>query len=114
MSRSAIYVWMDHDVWRYIVNGKGTASLHRGHQMFQKDDLHKLALPYHWWYYFDKNGEGQAIDFPIKIKAVIGWTQAHYMCLNKDSIVQAPRMPLEKLSISIVKKACNVQNLHEK
>jgi hypothetical protein len=101
---------MAQDIWRYIVHGKGIPSQHRGHQMLQKDDLNKLSLPNHWWYYLDKNGEGQAIDFPLKIKPVLGWTPAHYSVVNCN-IEPAPRVPLEKLCITIVKKSCNIQNL---
>lgn len=101
------------DIWRYVTFGKGLASEHRDHFLFQKDDLNKLKyLPENWWYQLNDDGEGTAVKFPIKIKALLSWSTKCNM-VKDGKLVKAPRFPLEKLSITIIRKACNLKNLFE-
>ena len=73
---SPIYVNMNFDVWQYVTHRKGTQSEHRGHYLFDKDDLIKLKyLPVCWWYCLNNDGEGIAIDFPVKAKPILSWSQ---------------------------------------
>ena len=103
---------MDHDVWRYVSHDKGTISNHRGHMMYLKEELARLepALPSHWWYYLDEHGEGQAVVFPIKIKPLLTWTPSYYIWLD-NKLQQAPRIPQEKLLVTIARRCCNTTNL---
>lgn len=79
--------------------------------LFEKNDFARLKhLPAHWWYFFNERSEGLAIDFPIKVKPVLSWTPAHFF--KKDGkLCQASRFPMEKISITIVKRPCNLQNI---
>ena len=58
---------IDLDIQRWFWKGKGVLSLHRGCKLYERKDFCNLSLPETWWYFLDKNGEGRAIDFPIKI-----------------------------------------------
>lgn len=110
-ARLPIYVDMNHDVWRYIMHKKGIASGHKGHMCYQKQDFARFtSLPEHWWYYLDQHGQGQAIDFPIKVKQVLTWSAAHYVCKG-DSVEPCRRIPIERLCITIVKKPCDKYNV---
>ena len=31
-------------------------------------------LPPDWWYFLNEHGEGKKVDFPMKIKPVLGWS----------------------------------------
>ena len=110
-SSSPLYVNVDLDIWRYVTFGNGVASEHRGHYLFQKNDLGKLKyLPENWWYQVNDDGQGTAVKFPIKIKPILSWSSSRYM--KKDrKLVKAPRFPLEKLCITIIRRACNINNL---
>jgi hypothetical protein len=102
---------MDLDIWRYVTYNKGTESNHRGHVLFEKEDFTRLRhLPVNWWYYFNNHGEGRAIDFPLKAKPVLSWSPAHFF--KKDGkLCLASRFPMEKISITIVKRACDLDNI---
>lgn len=103
---------MDGDVRRYVSHNKGRNSNHRGFKLYEKDDLRLFKeLPDNWWYTVDKHGEGYAIDFPMKIKPLPTSTTSSCIWKN-NSIVDGPRMPIEKLCIVIVKRPCNIDSLH--
>ena len=76
-SSSPLYVNVDLDIWRYVTFRKGVASEHRGHYLFQKNDLGKLKyLPENWWYQVNDDGQGTAVKFPIKIKPILSWSSS--------------------------------------
>jgi hypothetical protein len=105
------YINLELDCWRYITQGKGTPSHHRGHYLYNRSDFGRLPmLPPDWWYYFNEHGEGKKIDFPMKIKPVIGWSPKKHVFDGKN-IVPGPRFPIEKLSVSFARLPCNKTNL---
>ena len=100
------------DVWRYIIKGKGRQSEHRGHLLVGKEDLTRLKfLPTNWWYILDENGQGKAVDFPIKVKTVLSWSPVTFMIDNKGKLCKAPRLPQEKLKLLVLKRPCGVNDL---
>ena len=110
-SISPVHVPMQHDIWRYITNGKGTASRHTGFWLYSIPDLSRLPLPEHWWYFLNKSHEeGYAVQPPMKIKPVLSWTFPRK--IRKDNkIMAAPRLPVERLRIDILKRPCNSENI---
>ena len=81
--------------------------------MYSKHDFERFtALPEHWWYYLDEHGEGRAVYFPIKIKPLLTWSLAHHI-KRAGRLVKAPRVPIQKLSVTMMKRACNLQNLDQ-
>lgn len=107
-----IYVGMDLDVWRYIVKDKGVPSLHKGFCMYQRSDFARLPLTQHWDYCFNAHSEGRAVDFPLKAKEVLSFTAEHYFS-DKGTLKLAPKVPIEKVCIDFIKKACNIVNIHK-
>lgn len=103
------YINLDLDCWRYITQGKGTPSEHRGYFLFNKNDFGRLPmLPPDWWYCFNQHGEGKKV--PMKIKPVIGWSPKKYVFDGKK-VIPGPRFPIEKLSVSFARLPCNEKNL---
>jgi hypothetical protein len=78
--------------------------------VFKNDFGRFKALPDYWWYYLDQHGEGKALDFPIKIKPVVSWSPIQYI-VKSGKFVKASRFPVEKLCITIAKRACNIDNI---
>ncbi len=94
------YIHMKLNVWRYITYKKGTASQHQGHVLYSKEDFQWFkTLPNHWWYCVDKHGEGKAVDFPIKIKAVLSWSPVQHIS-KSGKLIKAPRYPAKVLNFS--------------
>jgi len=95
---------MKNDVYRYFFNNKGTLSRDSKHFMFNLKDCNKLSLPHHCWYILDVNGQGKAVDFPLNMKAYLGSSPKHFI-VQAGKLVEAPRMPLEMISLTINTKA---------
>ncbi len=70
----------DHDIFRYVFKDKGTPSNISGAIMLNKTDFERMLLPDTWHYTLKENGEGYAIEFPIRAKSVLKW-------LNKEFIL---------------------------
>ena len=101
---------MKHDVYRYFFNNKGTLSRDFKNAMFILKDFNKLSLPYHWWYILDVNGQGKAVDFPVKMKAYLGSSPKHFI-VQSGKVIEAPKMPLEMVSLTINTRACSKEYL---
>ena len=99
------YISMDHDCLRYITQGKGTSSEHRRYYLFERSDFGRLPmLPSDWWYFLNQHGEGKKVDFPMKIKAALGWSP-------KKFISDGKRFPIERLSVCFARLPCNEKNI---
>lgn len=106
-----IYVNMELDVWRYVTYNRGTPSEHKDYTMYSKEDFDRFeVLPCDWYYNLNQHGQGTAIDFPVKAKPVVSWSASRYNVIN-GKLEKAARMPLEKISVSIVKRACDINNI---
>lgn len=57
------------------------------------------------------NGEGRAIDFPLKIKPLLSWSPAPSY-VKEGTVCKSPRFPLEKICVTVVKKPYNMDNLY--
>lgn len=102
---------MDLDIWRFVSSGRGIASRHRGHLLLEKDELARLKfLPGNWWYHLNQDGDGVAIDFPLKVKPILSWSPKTFVKRN-GSLVEARRFPIEKVCLTVIRKACTAENL---
>ena len=100
-----VHVNLDLDIWRFVTCGKGKASEHRGHHLFERDDLTKFKyLPDDWWYFLNQQGEGVPIDFPLKAKPILSWSSDKYIKRN-GQLLKAKKYPVEKVCITVVRKA---------
>ena len=109
-SSAPVDVYIDLDLQRWLWKGKGTPSQHKGYKLYENADFCHLILPETWWYYLDRNGEGRAISFPLKMKSVLSWTPKHFTIENGD-FKQVARLPIEKLRVHIARQACCVETL---
>lgn len=110
-SMASCYVNMDLDVWRYITYQQGVDAEHKGHKLYEKEDFRRfLGLPDDWFYILNDHGEGKAIQFPIKAKAIVSWSPSRFVSRN-GKLEISPRVPLEIVTIDLVKRACNIDNI---
>lgn len=110
-SSTPVYVQIDIDVQRYLWRDRGVVSEHPGYKLYNKVDFFCFTtLPESWWYYLDLHRQGKSVDFPLKMKSLLSWTQIQY---TKDNgmLKQAPQAPVEKVIIHFCKKACNITKL---
>jgi hypothetical protein len=107
-----LYVPFHLDVWRYLMQGKGEA-IKGGSKLYQKKDFDRFVdWPDHWSYIMNLHGTGRAIDFPIKVRPFLGKSCMKDFVVGDDgTIVKAPILYTEKLSIYFVKRACNPNNI---
>lgn len=111
-SFASIHINMELDVWRFVTHGKGKASLHEGHMLYEKNDFANFnTLPRNWFYTLDEHGQGATINFPIKAKPVLLWSDSHYY-VNKGQLQKAPEIPIEEVCLTICRKACSLENLN--
>lgn len=101
---------MDLDIWRYCSRGRGEECDHKGFRLYSIHDLTRLALPEHWWYQLNEHGEGHAIQPPIKIKPILSWSPKKQI-MEDNKLCKAPRLPIEKLCVDLLKRPCNMYNL---
>ena len=48
-----------------------------------------------WWYCINSDGEGVAVDFPLKARPVLSWSQKKFTAKD-GKLVKAARCPLKK------------------
>lgn len=102
---------IDLDVWQYITYQQGVDAEHKGHKLYEKADFRRfLGLPNDWFYILNQHGEGIAIHFPIKAKVKVSWSPSRFV-LRNGKLEVAPRIPLEKVTNKLVKRACNIDNI---
>ena len=94
------------------MQGKGEA-IKGGSKLYQKKDFDRFVdWPDHWSYIMNLHGTGRAIDFPIKVRPFLGKSCMKDFVVGDDgTIVKAPILYTEKLSIYFVKRACNPNNI---
>lgn len=108
---SPVYVKMDLDLLRYVSVNGGTESRHAGYRLYQIEDFSRLnELPQNWWYFLNRDGEGQAVKPPLKIRRFPSWTPA-IQVFREGKLLPSPRMPLEKICVDILRRPCSVENL---
>lgn len=107
---AAVQVNIDLDVWHYITANRGTSCKHRGYTLYQKEDFSRFeTLPSDWYYQRNEHGEGRAIEFPIKAKPIVAWSTSRCHVVN-GKLQKRPRMPIERVSLHCVRRACDTTN----
>ena len=98
-------ILLDHDIIRYAFRGRGKLSGDRISMLYEKD-FSRLCLPSFWHYYLNQLGQGVAVNFPVKLKSVLKMSRKRFIVSN-GKLGQAPMSPVEKLIITINRKACD-------
>ena len=65
------------DVFRFLFDGKGV-NRERGYQEYGVADFDATFFRGEWYVNIDKNGDGCAIDFPLKMKSCICWSKMFF------------------------------------
>ena len=78
--------------------------------MLNKEDFDRMQFPSSWYYYLNKNGEGQAVEFPIRVKPVLRRSLKHYIKNSVGALVQAPYI-FEILKLYITKIPCSLDSI---
>ena len=99
-----------HDVYNYLFHGKGTPAEQKSWTTFEEGDLNLCKLPPNWNCLFDQNGDGVKMMFPIKMRKYLGRSPKNFQRkAGTQSIVEAPRSYVEKISICFAKVACGLE-----
>ncbi|XP_032221228.2 uncharacterized protein LOC125564402 [Nematostella vectensis] len=101
---------IDHDIVRYIFKGCGKLAADKKSMFYEKSDFKRFGLPVYWYYCLDEHGQGITVDFPIKIKTVLSYTKAYYI-VSCGKLEKSPTSPVEKIVITLNRKACDQHNL---
>lgn len=102
---------LEHDVFRHLFGGKGQpAPEHPGQVLFNKKDFDACNLPEHWWYCFDKHGQGKAISFPVRAKVHLRHSRKKYIQHN-GKIEIAPQKPVEMVTFYVGRRQRCVDNI---
>ena len=97
-------VLMDLDIQRYLWRGKDAVSEHKGYTLYNREDFSRFTtLSNSWWYHLNSNGQGTAIDFPIKMRSILSWTPAHFV-KESGKLKKGPVAPIEKLKLHFEKR----------
>ncbi|KAK3738195.1 hypothetical protein QZH41_012779, partial [Actinostola sp. cb2023] len=102
-SRSPHTFCFQHDVFRNLFSGKGNVSRDGKAMMMINNDFQHLPFPPAWGQSLDKNGDGVAIQFPIRMQLHLSWSP-RLTAFQDGKLVTKPRMPLEKLSVQFVRQ----------
>ena len=80
------------------------------HAIFNLGDFTKLDLPPLLVVCFGCRRPGKGIQFPFKMKPRLRSSPKHFT-VHAGRVTEAPRIPLETVSLTINTKACNRQDL---
>lgn len=97
---------IDHDIIRHVFSGRGRLSGDGVSMPYEKDDFSRFCIPQFWHYYLNQLGEGIVVNFPIKLKSVLKMSKKRFIVPNGE-LTQAPMSPMEKVTITVNRKACN-------
>ena len=102
---------MDHDVFRFLVKGKGRqAENFPGSLLLEKEDFSRFNMNQYWWYNLNNNGQGRAVNFPIRAKHILRWSSKQYVAIN-GHISLAPQKPVEIVSFFIARHQTGIDIL---
>lgn len=109
-SRSPHLFFFHHDIFRQFFFNKGTTSRDGKAVMLALTDFSHLKLPYSWDQSLDSNGDGVAIQFPVRMQLHLTWSPK-LTVFQDGKLVTQPRMPLEKLSVQFICKPFSISKI---
>ena len=93
------------DVYNYLFKGKGTKPPSGRGLLFNLEDFDSTFFCDNWFVSYDKLGNGCAIDFPIRLQAVLKQGPVRYI-KTSSRLVRQPRVYVESLIVTVVKRRC--------
>ena len=91
------------DVFQYLFKGKGKDCPHKLDLFYDLEDFNEAFFTSGWHAYYDRLGDGCAIDFPLRMHSKLQWSPIGY---DKDpcgGLVSRKRSFKEVCSVSVVK-----------
>ena len=101
----------DNDVFCYLFKGRGCTSNVTAAVTLNKEDFDRMQFPSSWYYYLNKNGEGQAVEFPIRVKSVLRRSLKHCIVNSVGTLVQAPTYIFEIVKLYITRIPCSLDSI---
>lgn len=101
----------EHDIFRYLVRGKGYPSNVRGATMLEKDDFTRFALPSAWFYTLNKFGDGYRVEFPVRAKPVLKRSSKDFVVNNDGILIQSQTYIFEMVTFYITKRPCSKDSI---
>ena len=95
------------DYFRFFFGNKGKIDESRSGRLYVLEDFPRSYFSGTWYKYLDKNGDGYEIDFPVRMKASIKWTDNGYYRLDNSELICAPKTFTENVIILLCKKCSN-------
>ena len=74
------------DCFKYLFGDKGKADGSRSGRLYELKDFPCSYFLGAWYEYLDKNGDGYEIDFSVRMKTNIKWTDNGYYRLDNSGI----------------------------
>ena len=71
----SVKISLNHDILRYMFNGRGKSSADGMCMIYKESDFKKLCLPHFWHCYLDQLGQGVSIKFPLKLKPIVRFSK---------------------------------------
>ncbi|CAB4040849.1 Hypothetical predicted protein [Paramuricea clavata] len=105
-SEQKITLEFSHDVYNFLLGGKGKPAEKRGWTMYEEQDFSNCKFPANWNCIYDQHGDGSTMKFSIKMRAFLGRTPRSFG-KQGDRIVELPRAYTEKISINFIKISSN-------
>ncbi len=94
------------DCFRFLFGNKGKVDGSRSGCLYDFEDFPRTYFSGTWYKYLDKNGDGYEIDFPVRMKASIKWTDNGYR-LDNSELICAPKTFTENVIMLLCKKCSN-------
>ena len=91
------------DVFRFLFGGKGVDVGKKGYKDYNLTDFSAEYFVDGWHANFDENGDGCAIDFPLKMKSCIQWRKVKGF-IKTQGRSHSSSLFAERVYIFVVKK----------
>ena len=92
---------MQTDVFQFLFADKGIIA-ERGYKEYGRDDFDDRYFTDEWYVKYDQNGDGCAVEFPIKMKSCVTWTRCK--AFSKKIEIHVKKLFFERLYVFVVKK----------
>jgi hypothetical protein len=103
-STNPTVIQIEHDVFRYLFPDHCVSN--KSLELF-KHDFAKCDFSCNWYKLFDRIGDGDMVEFPVRIRLFLSKSPKNHT-LKGDKVVAVPRFHTEKASISFNKVACSL------
>lgn len=98
--KNALTIDMPTDVFKFLFDGKGV-DVGRGYKEYSLEDFDPKVFLEEWYLHKDRNGDGCAVDFPVRMKSSISWARCRGGTETKGS---KRRFFFERVYMYVVKK----------